>query len=96
MLQRQAFLSRGTENAVPVKVYDLSISDLEERKAKAVVYKSMSECARRLYIPISSIESAMRRDKPRITSPQTGISYAIRIHHEKNQLNANSKLHNKD
>lgn len=66
------------ENAVEYLVYDLSIEDIEERRANAVHYRSGKCVCNFMGYPPNKI-SEMRQIGRKVISRNDGKTYAVRI-----------------
>lgn len=66
------------ENAVEYLVYDLSILDIEERRAKAVTFRSGKCVCNFMGYPPNKI-SEMRQIGRKVISRNDGKTYAVRI-----------------
>jgi hypothetical protein len=66
------------ENAIEYLVYDLSIEDIEERRAKAVTYRSGKCVCNFMGYPPNKI-SDLRQIGRKVISRNDGKTYAVRI-----------------
>ena len=66
------------ENAVEYLVYDLSIDDIEERRKKAVTYRSGKCVCNFMGYPPNKI-SDLRQVGRKVTSRIDGKTYAVRV-----------------
>ena len=66
------------ENAVEYLVYDLSIEDIEERRANAVAYRSGKCVCNFMGYPPNKI-SELRQIGRKVISRNDGKTYAVRI-----------------
>jgi hypothetical protein len=66
------------ENAVEYLVYDLSIEDIEERRKKAVTYRSGKCVCNFMGYPPNKI-SDLRQVGRKVTSRIDGKTYAVRV-----------------
>jgi len=66
------------ENAVEYLVYDLSIADIEERRKKAVTFRSGKCVCNFMGYPPNKI-SDLRQVGRRVTSRIDGNTYAVRV-----------------
>lgn len=73
-------LTSSLENALQHIVYDLSLP-LEERKEKAVVYRTAKDVA--LFLGINYSQVHFYRQRGKRVEGKDGKLYAIRIHHAK-------------
>jgi hypothetical protein len=71
-------LTYHLENAVEYLVYDLSIEDIEERRANAVVYRSGKCVCNFMGYPPNKI-SELRQIGRKVVSRNDGKTYAVRI-----------------
>jgi hypothetical protein len=65
------------ESRVGLTAYDVSIKDIEERKTKALVFKSMKLATQRLNVHLNSLKRAAD-NRSRIYSPSYEKEFAIR------------------
>lgn len=65
----------GTENHRPVMLYDISIEDIDARRANALLYGTAKECA--VFLG-TSYQQVIRKIGDRITSLRDGKVYAVR------------------
>ena len=65
------------EDRVPVVVYDISIGNINERKEKAVEYKSIKSASQNLSLTYNEIRRAITR-RARVHSPKLNKVIAIR------------------
>jgi hypothetical protein len=66
------------ENAVAYLVYDLSIDDIEERRAKAVTFRSGKCVCNFMGYPPNKITD-LRQVGRRVVSRNDGKTYAVRV-----------------
>jgi uncharacterized protein YlzI (FlbEa/FlbD family) len=71
-------LTYHLENAVEYLVYDLSIEDIEERRAKAVTYRSGKCVCNFMGYPPNKI-SDLRQIGRKVISRIDGKTYAVRV-----------------
>jgi hypothetical protein len=65
------------EDRIPIVVYDVSIDNMEERKKKAIEYKSMKSASQNLSLNYNVIKKSIVNRK-RIYSPKLDKLIAIR------------------
>lgn len=65
------------EDRIPIVVYDVSIDNMEERKKKAVEYKSMKSASQNLSLNYNVIKKSII-NRTRIYSPKLDKLIAIR------------------
>lgn len=66
------------ESRVTILAYDLSIEDLEERRKKAVEFKTLKLAQQKLIIGQNVIKNAIRQKK-RVYSKELDKEFALRI-----------------
>lgn len=79
------------EQRVGIIAYDVSIKDIEERKNKALKYKTMKMAQQRLGIGGNVLKNAAEK-KLRIFSPSLNKEYAIRYMKDEERRTLSKKL----
>lgn len=65
------------EDRIPIVVYDVSIEDINERRRKAIEYKSIKSASQNLSLTYNEIRRAITR-RVRVHSPKLDMIVAIR------------------
>lgn len=71
-----------TEDMIPVVIYDVTIEDIEERKAKAVTYDSIKKACAKLDLGYNSIKRSINL-RQRVFCPRLNKPIAIRYKNTK-------------
>ena len=65
------------EDRIPIVIYDVSIENLEERRKKAIEYKSMKSASQNLSLNYTTIRRSII-NRTRVYSPKLDKTIAIR------------------